>query len=287
MRLSQILILKLIRARFWLISRMSKRKAAEKAFQLFCTPQTRLKKSLPPLFERAEQMKFTLENYTINGFRWNHPSPERVLIMHGFESGVLNFENYIEPLIKKGFEVLAFDAPAHGRSSGNTINVITYKNFVHEINRRFGPVKSFITHSFGGLALSLAVEEMDHNEEFRIVFIAPAAETQTAIDNFFRLLKLDDGVRNEFEKLIISMGGKDPSWYSLTRASANIRARVLYLQDKDDIQTPLSDVKPLIERNYPNFHFIISTGLGHRKIYREPKSVKAVMEFLSEGSLNS
>jgi hypothetical protein len=44
--------------------------------------------------------------------------------------------------------------------------------------------------------------------------------------------------------------------------------------------TPLSDVEPIMEKNYPNFHFIISEGLGHRRIYRDNKSLKAIIEFL-------
>jgi hypothetical protein len=44
--------------------------------------------------------------------------------------------------------------------------------------------------------------------------------------------------------------------------------------------TPLSDVKPIMDKNYPNFHFIISEGLGHRRIYRDNKSLKAIIDFL-------
>jgi hypothetical protein len=44
--------------------------------------------------------------------------------------------------------------------------------------------------------------------------------------------------------------------------------------------TPLSDVKRIMDKNYPNFHFVISEGLGHRKIYRNEGSIKRIIEFL-------
>lgn len=276
----QRLVLKYVRAKFRILSSISKRKAAEKAFRLFCTPQIRNKKELPPVFQKSEKIEFPLEGNIVRGYRWNHSSPKKALILHGFESSVVNFENYVVALLEKDYEVLAFDAPAHGRSTGKTINVITYKNMVHYIWNHFGPIDAFIAHSFGGLTVCLALEEISHSGSTRIVLIAPAAETKTAIDNFFNLLRLDEGIRKEFDQLITQIGGHPPEWYSVARTASHLNAQVLFLQDKDDFMTPLSDVKPIMDKNYPNFEFIISEGLGHRRIYRDSQSLKKVMEFL-------
>src|SRR5688572_21693556 len=277
----QQLALGYIRTKFRVLSALSKQKAAEKAFQLFCTPQYRNKKKLPPVFEKAEKLNFNFEGYNIQGYRWNYPSDKKLLILHGFESSVINFDRYIKPLTKAGFEVLAFDAPAHGRSSGKQINVLVYKNFVLHIHTMYGPITSFIAHSFGGLALSLALEEMEQNKNNKIVFIAPAAETTTAIDSFFNFLRLDKEVRKEFNSIITKKSGHSPEWFSILRIAKSINGQVLWLQDKDDEMTPLSDVAPIIEKKYSNFEFIISEGLGHRRIYRDNNSFKTIMNFLS------
>ena len=269
-----------IRTKFRLLTALSRKKAAEKAFQLFITPQYRNRKKLPLLFEKAEKLQFGFQGNTVRGFRWNHPSEKKLLILHGFESSVVNFERYVKPMIRKVYEVLAFDAPAHGSSTGKTITVVDYKEMVHYIQEHYGPIDAFIAHSFGGLTISLFLEEMKHDSKTRLVLIAPAAETSTAIDNFFRFLQLDEGVRAEFDKLIESLGRKPPEWYSIARAAAHIRAEVLFLQDKNDQMTPIKDVEPIISKNYSNFHFIISEGLGHRRIYRDNKTLKAVTEFL-------
>ena len=280
MALKKQLALKYVRTKFKLLSSISKRKAAVSAFQLFCTPQTRNTKELPPVFERSEKIEFSFEGNIVRGYRWKHRSQKKCLILHGFESSVVNFENYVMALIEKGYEILAFDAPAHGRSTGKTINVITYKNLVHYIWDHYGPIDAFIAHSFGGLTLCLALEEIPHSASTKIVLIAPAAETKTAIDNFFKVVKLNDDVRKEFDQLITQIGGKPPGWYSVARAAPHLNAQVLFLQDKDDLMTPLSDVKPIMDKNYPNFQFIISEGLGHRRIYRDNQSLKIIMEFL-------
>jgi hypothetical protein len=52
MNLAQRLSLIYIRTKFRILSAISARHAAERAFQLFCTPPTRDKKQLPELFRR-------------------------------------------------------------------------------------------------------------------------------------------------------------------------------------------------------------------------------------------
>jgi pimeloyl-ACP methyl ester carboxylesterase len=280
MRLAQRVALKYLQVKFRLLSSLSKRKAAEKAFQLFCTPQTRNKKKLPPVFEKAEKLSFQLGADTVRGYRWNAPSEKKVLIAHGFESSVINFDRYVKPLIRKGYEVLAFDAPAHGRSSGRKIDAAVYRDMFIHIYNNYGPVDSFIAHSFGGLCLSLALEALQPSNSCRLVLIAPAVETTRAIDNFFDFLKLNAGVRKEFDEIIREISGHEPSWFSIARCAPHLKAQVLFLQDRDDHMTPISDVEPIMVKNYSNFHFVISEGLGHRRIYRDNESLKTILEFL-------
>lgn len=280
MKLTQRIAIKYIRTKFKLLSAISKKKAAAKAFELFCTPQKRHKKKLPGIFEQGEKLEILIGGKTICGWRWNHPSQKKALILHGFESSVTNFDRYIKPLINKGYEVLAFDAPAHGRSSGKKITAPLYKQTILEVYKQFGPIQSFIAHSFGGLAISLALEEINHTHEYKLVLIAPAAETTTAIDIFFKFLELDPRIRSEFEKLIVKKGGVSSAWYSIRRALKHIRAQVLWVQDEDDEITPMNDVEKVMKENHPNIKFVITKGLGHRRIYRDNKVTRQIIDFL-------
>ena len=280
MKLSQRLALRYIRTKFKLLSAISKKKAAEKAFELFCTPQSRNKKKLPKVFETAEKLHFDLDGITVRGWRFNHPAERKVMIIHGFESSVINFDRYIKPLIKKGYEVLAFDAPAHGRSGGKKINAPLFKRTILEVIKKYGPVQSFMAHSFGGLAVSLALEEISHTNDFRLALIAPATETSTAVKTFFKFLQLDPAIRLEFEKIIFQAGGVSSEWYSIRRAMKHIKAKVLWFHDDEDEITPLSDVLKVKAEKHPNIEFIITKGLGHRRIYRDNHVSKAIIDFL-------
>jgi len=284
MKLSQHLALGYIRTKFKLLAAISKKKAAEKAFELFCTPQRRNLKQPPKIFEQAEKIQLKVDGINVKGWRWlpenaDNP-PRKALIIHGFESSAINFDRYVRPLLRKGYEVLAVDAPAHGRSGSKQINAPLYKKTILAVYRQFGPIQSFIAHSFGGLAVCLALEEISHTPDYRLVLIAPATETTTAIETFFRFLKLDPAIRTEFDKVIIKKGGVSPSWYSIRRAMKHIKARVLWVHDEEDDTTPLSYALKVKEENHPNIQFVITKGLGHRRIYRDNKVTKQIVEFL-------
>ena len=286
MKLSQRLAIGYIQTKFKVLTIVSKRKTAEKAFELFSTPYLRSKKKKHPV--NAEILSFTLsmpsgkkEKIAIKGYRWNHPQPYKALILHGFGSAAHKFEQYAGPLVKKGYEVLAFDAPAHGDSGGTTTNAVEYSEMIKKVIELYGPIQSFMAHSFGGIALSLAMENSLHDANTKIVFIAPATETTSAVDGAFSMLKLkDEEVRQEFDRIIFEISGKQTAWFSIRRAMQNIKASVLWIHDEEDDITPLSDALKVKEDKHPNINFIITKGLGHRKIYHDVAIKKAVISFM-------
>ena len=280
MKLAQKLVIGYYRVQLNIFSRLSKRKAAEKAFELFCTPYVSEKKKAPAIFEKAEKLHLKFDAYQLVGYRWNHPQTKKALILHGFSSTVKKFDHFIMPLVKKGYEVLAFDAPAHGESSGKTITGFQYKDAIKAVYDQFGPIHSFIAHSFGGLALSLFMEEQEYQEHKKIVLIAPASETERAVDSFADFLKIDDDVKEEMNRIIFERSGRQPHEISIRHAAKKIKANVLWIHDKDDDITPWTDAEKIQQDAHPNFQFMLTEGLGHRRIYRDNKVKKAVIEFL-------
>ena len=281
MKLSKRLLIRYIRTKFKLLAAVSKRRAAQEAFILFCTPLGRAKRKYPTSLKNAEDLEIKVEGLRLYGNRWNHPAKKKALIVHGFSSASHNFERYVSPLIQKGYEVVAFDAPAHGRSEGLTVNVVQYSSMIMELVDQYGPFQAYISHSFGGLAITLTLENIPHYETDKLVLIAPATETTSAIDGAFKLLQLNDhAVRQEFNKVIFDIGGQWPEWYSVIRALKNVKAQVLWIHDKDDDVTPYHDASKVIEGNLTNLNFITTKGLGHSKIYRDNEIVKTVTDFL-------
>jgi pimeloyl-ACP methyl ester carboxylesterase len=268
-----------IRLKFKVLSLLSKKKAAEQAFILFCTPFAHYKRKVEP--DSAEKLSFIINNTTIKGHRWNYPQPKKALVLHGFSSAAHKFDGYINMLLDKGYEVLAFDAPAHGHSDGKMTNAVEYMNAIKKIVELYGPIDSFIAHSFGGIALGLAMEQLPHDAHTKIVFIAPATETTSAIDGAFNLLKIKDPqVRHLFNSIVLEKGGQHPEWFSIRRAAHQIKAQILWIHDEDDDITPIKDALKVQADNHPNIQFIITKKLGHRKIYHDTAVKKAIENFV-------
>ena len=263
------------------LSLFSKRKAAERALEIFSIPWRRTNKQPYGIFLEAEQLTFDFQGTTVRGFRWSRAGARKATILHGHESSVLNFETYIRGLLQKGYEVIAVDAPAHGLSGGKSINALEYRDFVIQLHEKYGPIQSYVGHSFGGLTIPLAIEKIAHDESFRLALIAPATETTTTIDGFFKIIRSNDRrMKEEFEKLIIEIGGEPSAWYSVSRAVKNIKAEILWAHDEEDSVTPLADALKVKEKNYPNVKFVITKGLGHTQIYRDENIIKTIVDFL-------
>lgn len=280
MNVQKNVALALLRTKLNALSLISRKKAGEEAFRLFITPPKKARRN-SPVFEASEKLSFQLNGRWVHGYRANHPQEKKVLLLHGFSSNCHHFDRYVEPLTAKGYEVLAFDAPAHGASEGKTVHAMMYAEMIREVVERYGPVNAFVGHSFGGLSVCLALEQLDHGPDTKIVLIAPATETTTAIDSAFNLIGLKNPrIREDMENIIFSMSGQKAEWFSVSRAIRHLKASVLWVHDQDDDVTPLSDAEKVRQANHQHVRFSITSGLGHHQVYRHPDVVKQVAEFL-------
>lgn len=277
---AQLIIVFLLRLKIHLAAHISTKWAASMAFKIFCTPYRKPSTYKPPVFQKAEEFQINVEGTRIHGYSWkNNLNGPIALIVHGFESRAYNFDRYINPLLKNGYQVYAMDAKAHGKSGGKTITVPEYVEMIYQLEKKIGKIEAFLSHSFGGLATAM-FQDKYNNPSAKLVLIAPATETTSALDLFCRFFRLGKEVRDAIYRLILDKSGKEASYLSIKRVIPTISNPVLWIHDRDDEITPLSDVTPLLEANLPHIEFMITEGLGHRKIYKENAVVKKVIAFL-------
>lgn len=280
MKLAQKIAVGYIRARLNMLAVVSPARAAAQALDLFSAPRNRATKPFPEIFAKGEKLHFLQKGKKIKGYRWNKGAEKRLLVLHGYESSCRKFDHHISRAVKKGYEVLAFDAMAHGSSEGSIITLLDYIDMIRMVNHQYGKVDAYICHSFGGAAACHYLEKAEHDRQTKLVLIAPATETHTAIDSFFSFLQLNGKVRKEFEKLIHQRSGHWPSHFSIPRTMKHIQASVLWVHDEDDPVTPLSDVRNLIEQGPPHIEFMVTRGLGHNRIYRDNEVKRKIFSFL-------
>lgn len=269
----------LIRMKLSLQSLFSLQQAAAAAFQIFCTvPSKQARRPIHDL-EEAEILRHSFQGISLQVYRLSRQGAPKLLLIHGFASQSLNFVEYLRALHNKGYEVLAFDAPGHGSSQGRQLQIPLYVEAIDSICKAFGPFHYYVAHSFGGLALAHYLEKQADNEHYNVVFIAPATETVTAIDQFFAQLQLSDRLRKEFDQHILRISGRPASYFSIRRAMHHIKSTIYWIHDESDTITPIADALKVREDGHTQIQWLITKGLGHRRIYREPSTLQSVLDF--------
>lgn len=281
MNVQKKLAIAYLKNKITLLTLINKRSGGKAAFKLFCTPLIRYKGKEADVFKNATPLHFRLNGGMVRGYECNPSGSKTVLLLHGFSSSCHKFEKYATALIEKNYRVLAFDAPAHGFSDGKMVNAVDYCNMIRKVVEEYGPVDAYIAHSFGGIAVSLALEHIPHHEQTKLVLIAPATETSSAVDGALKVLQIRyPKVKQALNDHIYMVASQPTEWYSIRRAIKNIRASVLWLHDEEDDITPLSDALKVKEDNNANVAFIITKGLGHQRIYKDAAVKQRILDFL-------
>ncbi len=284
LKFKQRVILGYYKTRIKTIGILSPKKAASIAFDLFSTPfKSKTKRIIPPVFLKATSVSIQQNKLTIRGFRWEstQPNAKIILIAHGFSSYAYKFDKYVIALRKEGFEVLAFDAPAHGNSDGKKINALIYRDTILNIEKKFGPLYAIIAHSLGGLAASLAVEMLPNQEKRKLVLIAPATETKTAVEHFFTIIPSNPKIIQAFKKHIERIAKQPISYFSVARVARTATAKILWIHDEEDNVCTFNDVKPLLNEQIDRLELFITKGLGHNKIYKALSTKDKIVHFLT------
>jgi hypothetical protein len=95
MKLAQKIAIGYVRARLNMLAVISPARAAEKAMEIFSTPQYRSKSKFPDIFSKGEKVQLVQDGKKVRGYRWNQGAEKRLLILHGYESSCRKFDHHI------------------------------------------------------------------------------------------------------------------------------------------------------------------------------------------------
>jgi pimeloyl-ACP methyl ester carboxylesterase len=201
-----------------------------------------------------------------------------VLLVHGWSGRGGQFSELVEPLVAAGYRVVAFDAPAHGRSDGRETTIPEISEVIVRLASEFSPVHAVIAHSFGVPCVLFALQEQGFAQ--RVVAFSAPATMEGLVEKFSGTLALSPRTVQFLRDTLERRLGED-MW---TRFSAQDMARsvglpALIIHDRDDRDVPLREGEA-VARAWPHASFLRTEGLGHRRILRDPKVIERVVRFL-------
>ncbi|MFL0352099.1 alpha/beta hydrolase [Xanthomarina sp. GH4-25] len=211
-----------------------------------------------------EELKFNDTPFMT--YRWLGKK-ETILLAHGWESNSARWQDLITHLRKRGFGIVAIDAPAHGRSGSNRFNAILYAEFIKVASERFEP-KIIIGHSVGGMASVLFQSKYQKEHVLKMILLGAPSEYADVINRYANMMSYSNRVTNHINLLIKERFGDFPKAYSTANFSEHISSAGLIIHDKKDRIIPYNDAVQ-IKAKYKNSQLVSTEGFGHSLVSDE------------------
>lgn len=219
------------------------------------------------------------EHTRVAAWRWG--LGPTVLLVHGWEGRGSQLGAFVEPLVAAGLSVVAFDAPGHGDSPGQRLYLTDLADVVADVAASVGPLHAIVAHSFGAAAVLLAGKR--HGLDVaRNALLSPNVLIEDSVTRFAHTLALDADERQRFEQVLIASSGVDLESLHLEELVEGRDAGMLVIHDRDDREVPQRHGDRLAAV-WPNAQLVLTEGLGHRKILRDPAVIERVVAFARTG----
>ena len=224
---------------------------------------------------------------TINGIvteKWG--SGPVVYLVHGWGGRRGQLDSFVAPLVQSGHTVVAFDAPSHGDSApgmfGRGRGLLTeFSAALGAVVRHFGPAYGVIAHSLGGAATALAI--LDGLPVERAVFIAAMADPIPYTVEFGQTLGFRERIRIGFLRRLERRIGRPMSDFDIPARlgeSEDELPPVLVIHDTQDKEVHHRD-GAILAAAWPHAEFVSTTGLGHRRILRDPEVISRALDHVA------
>lgn len=214
----------------------------------------------------------------VRTYRWGESGPV-VLLAHGWGGRAGQLTALVEPLRRRGFVVLAFDAPAHGASSGTRTNVAEMADAMIAVASSVGGVDAVVAHSIGAAVLALAATRglvVD-----RAALIAPSPGPRRFAEHFVDAVALRLTARAHFFATIEDIAGAPFSALEIETTGASLACPIFVAQDDDDPVVSRTDARR-VTAALGATRALRTRDLGHFRILRDARVIDAVTSFLGE-----
>jgi len=205
-------------------------------------------------------------------------SDKKVLLAHGWSGRSTQLFMIANKLLEKGFMTISFDAPAHGKSTGKTTNLIEYIATIKEIYHKYGPFEAAVGHSFGGMAIMNAQAEINCFK--KIVIVGSGDKTSDILFNFSKNLGLNYTFGVKLIHYFERKWTLEVDEHATSKAAEKVKIPILVVHDTIDDDVYVSCAIN-IRQNLEKGTLYITKGLGHTKILRDKETTNKIVDFIT------
>lgn len=271
---------------FRVLSRLSPALAARLAMRLFLTPLSRRVEPREAQFlATARALEFATPRGRLQAYEWPAPpgagpTAPAVLVVHGWISHAARLEEVIRALSARGFRVVAFDGPAHGRSSGTQADLQAFRDAINTVIAACGPVQGVVAHSFGALTTAIWLAEDPVTTVRAAVLVGMMRDVGYMFESYTMTVGLNDEVLARLRALFRARYGGYPEDFATAAWASRLHLPVLLVHGALDELVPAAHATE-IRGQLRDGELLIAPDLGHSEPLREPATVARIADFLA------
>ena len=268
-----------------LLAKISPKLAGRIAFTLFCMPRKKKPKNVEHHFLATADLTYE----TVNGrqygvWHWGFKGPTALLV-HGWESHSGRWRKMVPILLKAGYQVIAVDAPAHGRSDGSRFTMVEYAAIIRYLLHKNAPVDLIIGHSVGATSVVWALANAgDGFRPKKAVLLAPFTSLRYTMERSTKALSISKTVMDSSFKYIEDFAKMPFDEIDVTRRAHLLSGiETLIIHDRDDKVTEYTE-SVLLHKSWPGSNLWITEGFGHG--LTAPEVYTAIEDYVAIGVLS-
>jgi pimeloyl-ACP methyl ester carboxylesterase len=275
-KIIQSFLPKLMGLKLMTLYKIKPNKAIHKAFKLFCTPRAGFVKANQKDFLNANKSDLLdFKKIKIQTYHWRGEG-SKVLLLHGWDSHSFRWKDMVKHLKTKNYDITAFDAPAHGYSGGNLLNVPIYNEVLDMMLKRTQP-EILVGHSMGGMTAVFNQYLKSSAHIKKMILLGAPSDLKRIMDVFQQILGLSDKFMRVTEDYFKDRYGYTFADFSTQVFARNLDTDTLIIHDKYDKIVPYSEAED-IHTNLKNSKLMITEGAGH-SLHKE-KICKRILNFI-------
>lgn len=269
------------RVYFKLLFLIQPRIAAQKAMLLFSTPlNKKVRAREVEILAEAEKTTIRYDGLKIRVYAWGKGT-HTALLVHGWEGNGGSLGAFVRPLLESGYRVLAFDGPAHGRSTGRQTNVFHFSALVAKLIQE-NDVKLLISHSFGSAASVFALATLDSYTIDKLVIMTTPDKMEDVISGFTDFMKINTkGKHHIFRYLHKQFGRKLEDMAISDIASQVSPPKLMIVHSQSDKILPFQGALQVAAK-VPHAVLEAPLNTGHYKILWDAQIIDKVKTFIHE-----
>ena len=254
--------------------------AAAYSRYFFMLPQRhRMKPAEKQWRDQARQWDMEVKSIgkTVRMYQWGDQGP-RVLLAHGWSGRGTQFTRLGQALLDKGYQVIAFDAPAHGQSTGKRTLMLHFIETIKTADAQHGPFHAIIGHSMGGIAALNAVGSHGVKPAYLVTIGIPDS-IKRIFFQFAQVMGLKPVIAQYNIDYLAKVYGTDIDRLAGSYNAQKTDVSTLIIHDRDDKEVPYTEAQSIAAK-LPNGQLLLTQSMGHRRILHDKKVIEKILYFL-------